>query len=248
MDQLEGRNPVLECLLRARRRMHRIWLDVGARPDPKIDQILSLASAAKVKVERVPRAQLDKLTDGRVHNGIVAHAEALPSYTTRQLLDHLFEQGKDPFLVLADEVNYEHNLGAILRSALGFGVDGLILPTRRGADVSSVVQRVSMGAAEVVPIVYESLSSALKPIRDAGIRVVGADMDGTSCFQSELRGSVALVLGGEGKGLTSTLRSRCDAITSVPLAGGLESLNVSVAGALIMAEKRRQDGWFKEAR
>lgn len=248
MDQLEGRNPVLECLLRGRRRMHRIWLDVGARPDPKVDQILELAGAARVRVERVPRAQLDKLTDGRVHNGIVAHADPLPSYTTRQLLDRLFDEGKDPFLVLADEVSYEHNLGAILRSALGFGVDGLILPTRRGADVSSVVQRVSMGAAEVVPIVHESLSSALKPIRDAGIRVVGADMNGTSAFALPMKGSVAIVLGGEGKGLSPTLRSRCDAIASIPLAGGLESLNVSVAAAVLMVEKRRQDGWFGEGR
>lgn len=248
MDQLEGRNPVMECLLRKRRRLHRIWLDQGARPDPKLDRLLALAAEARVRVDRVPRAQLDKMCDGRVHNGIVGHADPLPSYTTRQLLDHLFDQGKEPFLVLADEVSYEHNLGAILRSALGFGVDGLILPTRRGADVSSVVQRVSMGAAEVVPIVHESLSSALKPIRDAGIRVVGADMGGTSAFATPLRGAVALVLGGEGKGLSPTLRTRCDAIVSIPLAGGLESLNVSVAGALLMMEKRRQDGWFGEGR
>jgi 23S rRNA (guanosine2251-2'-O)-methyltransferase len=161
----------------------------------------------------------------------------------RQVMDEVYEAGRDPFYVLADEVVYEHNLGAILRSCLGFGVDALVLPTRRGAGVGPVVQRVAMGAAEVVPVVHEGLSSALKPIRDAGIRVVGADAGGAPVGSVDLRGPLALVLGGEGKGLSDTLRKRCDVVVSIPLAGALESLNVSVAGAVLMYEKRRQDGW-----
>jgi 23S rRNA (guanosine2251-2'-O)-methyltransferase len=100
-----------------------------------------------------------------------------------------------------------------------------------------------MGAAEVVPVVNEGLSSALKPIRDAGIRVIGADAGGAPVGSVDLRGPLALVLGGEGKGLSDTLRKRCDVVVSIPLAGALESLNVSVAGAVLMYEKRRQDGW-----
>ncbi|MCB9664197.1 MAG: 23S rRNA (guanosine(2251)-2'-O)-methyltransferase RlmB [Alphaproteobacteria bacterium] len=244
MEQLEGRNPVLECLARGRRRVHRIWLDEGARPDDKITRILELAERAGVILARVPRARLDKMADGRVHNGIVAHADPVPSPTARQLLDTLFDAGRAPFLLLADEVSYEHNLGAILRTSLGFGVDGLVIPTRRGAEVGPVVQRVSMGAVEVVPVVREGLSSALKPIRDAGIPVVGADMGGTPLHASRLSGPLALVLGGEGKGLSPALRRKCDAVVSVPLAGKLESLNVSVAAGILMYEKRRQDGWF----
>lgn len=248
MERLEGRNPVIECLVRARRRVLKVWIDQGAKPDPKIDRILALVAERRIPVERVPRPVLDRLAQGRVHNGVVADAEDLPSPTTRELLDEIYAAGRDPFLVLADEVSYEHNLGAILRSALGFGVDGLIVPTRRGAEVGPVVQRVSMGAAEVVPIVHEALTAALKPIRDADIQVVGADMDGVSVYQADLRGPVALLMGGEGKGLSPTLRKKCDVVVSIPLAGGLESLNVSVAAALLMAEKRRQDGWFGEGR
>jgi 23S rRNA (guanosine2251-2'-O)-methyltransferase len=243
-EQLEGRNPVIECLLRKRRRMHRILIDDHARPDEKVARLYELAAEAGVSIVPTPRAKLDRMCEGRVHNGVVALADPLPAYTTRQLLDRLFDAGAEPFLVLADEISYEHNLGALLRSGLGFGVSGLILPTRRGAEVSSVVQRVAMGAAEEVPIVREGLSSALKPIRDAGIRVIGADMGGTPLGQVRLRGPIALVLGGEGKGLSPTLRQRCDEVVSIPLAGALESLNVSVAGALLMYEKRRQDGWF----
>jgi 23S rRNA (guanosine2251-2'-O)-methyltransferase len=248
VERLEGRNPVIECMDRARRRVLKVWIDQGARPDPKIDRILAVAAERRIPVERVPRPVLDRMAQGRVHNGVVAEAEDLPSPTTRELLDEVHAAGRHPFLVLADEVSYEHNLGAILRSGLGFGVDGVIVPTRRGAEVGPVVQRVSMGASEVVPVVREALTAALKPIRDADVRVVGADMDGISAYRADLRGPVALLLGGEGKGLSPTLRKKCDVVVSIPLAGGLESLNVSVAAALLMAEKRRQDGWFVEGR
>ncbi len=242
-EQLEGRNPVVEALRRQRRRVVRVLIDVGARPDPRIAEIERLAAEVGATVERVERRQLDKLADGRVHQGVIADAEAMPQLTMRQVMDEVYEAGRDPFFVLADEVVYEHNLGAILRSCLGFGVDALVLPTRRGAGVGPVVQRVAMGAAEVVPVVNEGLSSALKPIRDAGIRVIGADAGGAPVGSVDLRGPLALVLGGEGKGLSDTLRKRCDVVVSIPLAGALESLNVSVAGAVLMYEKRRQDGW-----
>lgn len=244
MQQLEGRNPVLECLERNRRKARKIWLDRGAKSEPRIEKILALAAERKIPVERVERAKLDKMAADRVHNGIIAEVEDLPHYTTASLLDDLFEAQTDPFLVLVDEIAYEHNLGAILRSGLGFGVDGVVLPTHRGAGLSPVVQRVSMGAVEAVPVVREGLYSSLKVIKKAGIRIVGADMGGVPMGQLDLRGPVALMLGGEGEGLGPELRQRCDAIVSIPLAGGLESLNVSVAAALLMYEKRRQDGWF----
>ncbi len=244
MDQLEGRNPVIECLARGRRRVHRIWLDRGARPDPKVDRLLALAAEGGVAVERVPRQRLDELSRDRVHNGVIAHADPLAAPTALQLLDRLFEAGRPPLLLLADEIQYEHNLGAILRSALGFGADGLVLPTRRGASLSPVVQRVAMGAAEEVPVLREGLFSALKHVRKAGIPVVGADMGGIPLGQARLAGPLAVVLGGESKGLSPTLRKQCDQVVSIPLAGGLESLNVSVAAAVLLYEKRRQDGWF----
>lgn len=244
MDQLEGRNPIQECLSRGARKVRKIWLDQGAKPERRIEAILETARLQKIPVLRVHRSELDRMAEGRVHNGVIALADPLPHWSTKALLDKVLSEPGDPFFLVADGLSYEHNLGAILRSGLGFGVSGIFVPTRRGTGLTPVVQRVAMGAAEVVPVVHESLFAALKPIHKAGIRIVGADMGGEPLNECRLDGPLALVMGAEGSGLSSKLREKCDAIVSIPLAGNLESLNVSVAAAVLMYEKRRQDGWF----
>ncbi len=240
MQQLEGRNVVLEALQRNRRRVHRIWLDERAREDAKLRRLLALAAERGVAVRRVPRQELDRRARGDVHNGIIAEADPLPRVGVAGLLDGLIGRGEDPFLALADEVQYEHNLGAILRSGLGAGLHGLVVPTRRGAGLSPVVARVAMGAAEEIPVIREGLFSALKKIRRAGVRVIGTDMGGRPPWEVDLTGPVALVLGGESKGLSPTLRERCDEVVGVPLLGGLESLNVSVTAGVVFFERVRQ--------
>ncbi len=239
-DQLEGRNPVLEALSRARRPVLRIWVDERARPERRLDRILELARARGVPVRTAPRRELDRRSQTGAHNGVIAEAEPLPSTSVARVIDRALERGRSPFLVMADELSYEHNLGAVLRSALGAGADALVVPTRRSRGMSPVVARVAMGAAEEVPVVREGLQSALKICRRAGLRVVGADMGGRPYYQVDLSGPLALVLGGESKGLSPALRRRCDEIVSVPLAGGLESLNVSVTAGVLMFERARQ--------
>ena len=225
---------VLEALIRGRRQVHRIWLDTNARADDKVSRILELGGA---RVTRVQRAILDRMSLTGVHNGVIAEAEPFPEYTVAEIIVSVSE----PFLVLVDEVQYEHNLGAILRSALGAGVDAVIIPVQRGKGLTPVVQRVSMGGAEAVPIIREGISSALATIRRAGIPVVGADMDGVAPWSVRLTGPLAVVLGGEDKGLTDPVRKRCDHIVGVPLRGELESLNVSVTAALLFFERVRQE-------
>jgi len=244
MDQLEGRNPVVEALQRGKRRVRRVYVDQAARADDRIRKILELCEVGRIPVLTVERPVLERMAEGRVTNGVIAEAEPLPQWTTAQRIDQVFEKGETPLFLLCGELAYEHNLGAILRSSLGFGVHGVIVPTRRGADVSPVVQRVAMGAAEEVPLVRESFHSAAKHLQKAGIPLVGADMNGTPIGEAKLEGPLCLVLGGEGEGLTSSQRERCDQVVSIPLAGRLESLNVSVAAAVLLYEKRRQDGWF----
>ncbi len=240
MDQIEGRNPVFEALSRQRRRVEHIYLDENAKTDKKISKILELAKELKVRVEKVSRRELDRRAKGAVHNGIIATAENHPRYTTASLIDELFDLGEEPFLIMADEIVYEHNLGAVLRSAMGAGANGLIIPTRRGAQLTPVVQRVSMGGAEEVPVIREGLSSSIKRIRKAGIKTVCADMDGVPYWEADLTGPIAFVMGGESKGITDTLKKRCDLVVSVPLTRGLDSLNVSVTAAILMFERVRQ--------
>jgi 23S rRNA (guanosine2251-2'-O)-methyltransferase len=175
-----------------------------------------------------------------VHNGVIAEAEPLPELSVRRLLEGIEDRREEPFLVLVDEPQYEHNLGAILRSGLGFGVGGVIVPTRRGKGVNAVVQRVSMGGAESVPVVREGISASLAEIARHGIRVIGADQGGLPPWRVDLRGPLALVLGGEDKGVSPVLRARCDALVTIPAEGGLESYNLSVSAAILMYERARQ--------
>ena len=240
-EQLEGRNVVIEALRRGRRTVRQIMIDQRAKPDRKLDEIQRLAKNKNIKLSFVDRNKLDKLAVGGVHNGVIAKAEPLPEMTTQQLIDETFDRGEFPFLVLADEIQYEQNLGAIMRSALGAGVHGVIGPHRRGASISPVVNRVSMGGAEAVPLIREGLSSALKQIKKAGIPIVGADMGGKAMWETPMKGALALILGGESKGLSPTLKKKCQHIVSVPLKGDLESLNVSVTAGILMFEKYRQD-------
>jgi len=239
-DQLEGRNIVLEALTRKVRPVNRILLDERTRSNPKIDHILSIANRRKIPVHQAPREKLDDASITGVHNGILAEAEPLPAWSVTARLNYCFEQGVDPFFVLVDEVNYEHNLGAILRSAMGAGVHAVVIPTRRGKGVTAVVQRVAMGGAEEVPVIREAIPASLKVLRRAGVRIVGADMNGKAYWDVPMSGPLAIVLGGEDKGVTHTVRDRCDEIASVPLHHGLDSLNVSVTAGVLMFEKVRQ--------
>jgi 23S rRNA (guanosine2251-2'-O)-methyltransferase len=240
-DQIEGRNIVIEVLRRKKRKVLEIFLDDRAKSDVKISEILKVAEKRNIPLRRVHREKLDKMTQTGVHNGVIAYAEPHPSITTKQLLDSVYEKNQQPFLVMADEMNYEQNLGAILRSSMGAGVHGVITPAKRGKGITPVVQRVAMGGAEEVPLIREGLFSSLKEIKRAGIPVIGADMDGTPIWDLHLKGAVCFIFGGESKGVSPTLRKKCDYIASVPLHKGLESLNVSVTAGVFLFEKNRQE-------
>jgi 23S rRNA (guanosine2251-2'-O)-methyltransferase len=231
---------VLEALEREVRPVVRIVMDQRTKPHPKINRIVNLANKRDIPVFETSREELDLASITGVHNGIMAEAETLPDWTVTARLNHCISMGVHPFFVLVDEVNYEHNLGAILRSAMGAGVHAVVIPTRRGKGVTAVVQRVAMGGAEEVPVIREGIPASLKVLKRAGVRIVGADMDGANLWDVPMDGPLAIVLGGEDKGVTHTIRDRCDAIVSVPLAHGLDSLNVSVTAGILMYEKVRQ--------
>ncbi len=241
-DQLEGRNVVLAALT-AGDRVRRVLVDDRAKPDGKLRAIRDAASRKGARFELVPRGRLKELSKTGVHNGVIAFADPLPHPTLKEVLDAADGAGRDPFVVLLDEVQYEHNLGAVLRSAAAAGADAVVVPTRRGAPAGAVVQRVAMGGAEEVPVVREGLNSALATLRRAAVRIVGAEADG-DCpwFEADLGGRIAIVLGGEDRGLGPKVRQRCDQVVSIPLREGsvVTSLNVSVAAGLLIFERVRQ--------
>ena len=242
-DQLEGRNLVLVALQNSRR-VREIWVDAGAKKDcPKLELIKKLSQERGSKWRTVPRDQLDAVSRAAVHNGVIGFAELLPSRTLAEVLDEVDLAGRQPFVLLLDQVQYEQNLGAVLRSAACSGVDVVVIPTRRGASLSANAQRVAMGAAEQVPVVRESMMSAMAALRRRGIRVIAAEAEGSKAYYDvDLCGPLALVMGGEDHGVGAKVKERCDELVGIPLQGDIvSSLNVSVATGIILFERIRQE-------
>lgn len=234
---LAGRRPVVE-LLRSGATAERILIAQRLDPSETVSEIRTRAEALAVPVRMVPRSELDKVTGGANHQGVVAITARYRYAELKSLLD------KDkPALLFLDGLTDPHNLGSLLRSADGAGFDGVVLPARRSVSVTAAVRRVAAGAAEVVPVARVSnLGSAIDEARSAGLWIVGLDQDAAeTVWASELmERPVGLVLGAEDRGLSPGVKSHCDGFVGIPLTGGLDSLNVAVAGAVGMFEVARR--------
>jgi 23S rRNA (guanosine2251-2'-O)-methyltransferase len=240
-DQLEGRNLVLAALQHSGR-VREFWIDEGARSCPKLERIRALGKERGSRCKTVPRAHLEAVSRTAVHNGVIAFAEPLPAHSLHEILEAVDARGGTPFVLILDQVQYEQNLGAVLRSAACSGVDVVVVPTRRGAPLSANAQRVAMGAAEQVPVVREGMMSALAALRRRGIPIVAAEASAEQAyFEIDLTGPLALVLGGEDHGVGAGIRERCDHLVSIPIRSELvTSLNVSVAAGILLFERVRQ--------
>lgn len=203
------------------------------RRDARARDLAERAAAAGVAVHPVDEARLDELARGQRHQGVVAIVDAaLPHVTLAEVLEHPV---RPPLLLVLDGVTDPHNLGACLRSADAFGVDAVVVPRDRAVGVNATVAKAASGAADTVPVVtVTNLARSLREMKEAGLWIVGADTGGESLYTAELAGPLAWVLGAEGPGLRRLTREHCDRIVGVPLAGSVESLNVSVAAGICL--------------
>jgi 23S rRNA (guanosine2251-2'-O)-methyltransferase len=238
--QVEGRNPVLEILRRGIT-ITELFIDSHARLDKKLEEILALAG--KTKIKKVERYILDKMSATGIHMGLIAYAAQPPlPLKLKDLVKECYSKNQEPFLLVFNELVFQQNLGAIVRTANAVGVHGIILPKKQEKPLSPEVIRVSMGAAFFTPIIRENLFNALKIFKSEGISIIGVDMKGETLYSNaHLGGSLALVLGGEHKGLSGPERKKCDQIVRIPMKGMVSSLNVSVACGVLLYEKIRQD-------
>lgn len=240
-EQVEGRQAVRELLLAGRRRVHEVWISGELQDSDTVDDIVALANANRVPIAYVARKKLEATARSEAPQGVLAMAAPLQEADLAQLLRA--RPGRPPFLVAVDGVTDPGNLGAIVRSCDGAGVDAVVVPRHRAVHVTPTVAKASAGAIEHVPIaVVSGLPSALQRIHDAGIWVVGLDdAADRSLFDLEelATDGVCMVLGAEGAGLSRLVRERCDVIVSVPMLGRLSSLNVSAAAALATYEIAR---------
>ncbi len=239
--QVEGRQAVRELLIAGRRRCFEVWIAGDMDANEVIDDIKQLARANRVPVVEVSRKKLEYTARSEAPQGVLAHAEALPSVPIEAMLRR--RPGKSPFLVAVDGVTDPGNLGALLRCCDGAGVDGVILPRHRSVHITPTVAKAAVGAIEYVPLsVVGGLPTALTRMRELGIWVVGLD-DAADKSLFELGDlaaeGICLVVGAEGAGLSRLVRERCDLIVSIPMKGRLSSLNVSVAASLATYEVAR---------
>ena len=236
--QIEGRNPVLEAL-KANNSIYRIFLEEGIAKSAKIVEILKLARVNKIEIVKRGRKKLQGLSRTSSHQGVIAFAESLPAFSLKGILQNCYHKEKDPFIVILPEVLHNYNLGAVARTAEAAGADCLIVSKRTKIDAA--VSRASMGAIEYLPIVQESLYSALEILKKDGIKLVAAEAEAKTIYsKTKLTGPIALLVGSEDRGLTDTLLKKIDLSVKIPDEGKVGSLNLSVAAALLIFEVVRQ--------
>ncbi len=242
-DLLVGRNAVSEAL-RSQRSLNKLLVQDGAHGG-SLAELLALAKAKAVPVEFVKAERLDKLAPGMRHQGVLALAAPIAFQTLDDVFAKAAAKGEPPFLLLLDELQDPQNVGALIRTADAAGVHGVLMPRRRSCPLNAVVAKISAGAVEYVPVVQiGNIAQAMEELKERGCWVVGADMDGVDFYAANMTGPIVLVIGAEGKGLGRLVKQKCDDIVSLPMHGGVNSLNASNAGAILMYEVVRQRHLF----
>ena len=234
-----GRNAVIE-LLRSGRQVDKIYLQKGEREGSAL-LIVALAKERAIPIVDAEKQKLDGMCGGLRHQGVIASAAQKEYSSLEDLLKIAADRGEPPFLVLCDGVDDPGNLGAILRCAEGAGAHGVIIPKRRSVGLTAAVDRASAGALEHIAVArVPNLAAAIDELKKAGLWVYGADADGQPYHATDMKGPCALVMGGEGTGLSHLTREKCDFIVSIGMYGKVNSFNVSCAAAVLLCEIARQ--------
>jgi len=227
-----SRNAVYETLRAKRRDVFALQVAEGAQEKGRLAEIIKLAQARKIKVNRVPRGKLDKLHQN--HQGIAAEVSAYPYSDVIEILDKATEEL--PFVLLLDSLQDPQNFGTLIRTAEAVGVHGIVIPLARSVEVTPAVVNASSGASEHMLIARSNLSQAMDALKDADVWMVGLDQAGTEveAGSRHIRGAVGLVVGSEGEGLHELSRKKCDIVLKLPMRGSIESLNAAVAGSVAL--------------
>ena len=234
-DLLIGRNAVTEAL-KSDREIDTLIL-MRNNNNPALSRLASMAKEKGAVVKEVDSKKLDFMCGGANHQGVAAYVAAHEYASVEDIFAYAEEKGEAPFIVVCDEIEDPHNLGAIIRTAECAGVHGVIIPKRRSASLNFTVGKTSAGALEYMSVARVSnLASTIDELKEKGCWVYGADMDGTDYKKTDFSGAVVLVIGSEGKGIGKLIRQKCDAIVSLPMKGNINSLNASVAAGILMYE------------
>lgn len=243
MDKKEGlivgRNAVMQAL-ESDRTIDSVTVAEGQRGG-QAAKIIEICREKMIPVKYADSRKLDKLCGGAAHQGVAAFAAAHDYADLDDIFNLAQSRGESPFIVICDGLEDPHNLGAILRTAEAAGVHGVIIPKRNSVTLNYTVAKTSAGAIEYVPVVkVTNIAGTIDTLKGRGVWVFGADMEGTPWTELDFTGSIALVIGSEGRGLSKLVREKCDFIASLPMKGKINSLNASVAAGILMFEASRQ--------
>ena len=240
-DRIEGRNAVIEAL-RAGRAIDKIYIAKG-EVDQTLGHIASKARSQGVVVVETDRRKLDQMSQTRAHQGVVAVRAVKEYCTVQDILAIAEERNEAPFVVVCDEISDPHNLGAIIRSAECVGAHGVVIPKRRSAGLTAVVDKAAAAAEHMAIARVPNLTAAMEELKKAGLWIYGTAAEGASpMWKTDLTGPIAIVIGSEGDGMSRLVREHCDFTVSIPLRGQISSLNASAAAAVLMYEILRQRG------
>lgn len=237
--QVEGRNPVLEAY-RSGRTVDKLFVQEGLSGGP-VQSILRAAKKSGTIVSFVKKQRMDEMSETGRHQGVIAFVSAYDYSGIDDIFAKAKEHDEDPFVILLDEIEDPHNLGAIIRTAAMAGAHGVIVPKRHASGLTPTVVRASAGALNYIPVAkVTNLGNAIDDLKKRGLWIACADMDGETMYNANLTGPVGLVIGSEGSGVSRLIREKCDFAVSIPSSGVIDSLNASVAAGVLMYEIVRQ--------
>lgn len=237
---IEGRNAVMEALKNSKN-IEALYVGKGSVTG-SINSIIKLAKDKKIVVKEVDRKKLDFMANNEAHQGVIAVTTPYNYCELDDILIYAKVKKEKPFIIILDEIEDPHNMGAIIRTAEVCGAHGIIIPKRRSVGVSPIVYKTSVGALEYVKIAkVTNLNSCIEELKEKGIWIYGADMSGKEyCYETNFHGAVALVIGSEGKGISVSIKEKCDSLVKIPMVGHVNSLNASIAGSIMMYEVTKQ--------
>lgn len=236
---IEGRNAVIEAF-RAGKPIDKLFMLDGAQDGP-MQTIKREAKKRDTMIRFVTKERLDQLSGTGKHQGVIAYAAAYEYAEVSDILEAARKKQEPPFIILLDNIEDPHNLGAIIRTANLAGAHGVIIPKNRAAGLTAAVARTSAGALNYTPVArVTNLGKTMEDLKKEGLWFVCADMDGTTMYELDLKGPIGLVIGSEGDGVGRLVREKCDLVASIPMKGDIDSLNASVAAGVLAYEIVRQ--------
>ena len=238
-DKIIGRNPVLEAI-KSGRSIDKILIKKG-KYEGSVVTVVKKAKAAGIIIQEVDRAKLDAIAEGGNHQGVVAYVSAYDYVSVEDILKKAEDKGEAPFVVICDKITDPHNLGAIIRTANCVGAHGVIIPKRNSVGINSTVAKTSAGAVEYTGVAkVTNIADTIDKLKKQGMWIAAADMDGQEMYGADLKGSLGIVVGSEGEGVTRLVKEKCDFVVSIPMSGEINSLNASVAASVLLYEALRQ--------